>query len=73
MKRMKKRKLSEELLQERKRLTDVSEQLHNALEPFVDINLVSVTNHDYWISLEMNSEMLFMSGAAELSKNPCPS
>lgn len=68
----KKRKLSEEILQERKRLTDVSEQLHNALEPFVDINMVSVTSNDYWISLEMNSEMLFLSGAAELSKKSMP-
>ncbi len=68
----KKRKLSDEILQERKRLTEVSEQLHNALEPFVDINMVSVTSSDYWISLEMNSEMLFMSGAAELSRKSIP-
>jgi len=68
----KKRRLSEEILKERRQLNQVSDQLKNALEPFIDINLVSVISNDYWISLEMNSELLFLSGEAELSKKAIP-
>ena len=68
----KKRQLSEEILKERRQLNQVSEQLKNALEPFIDINLVSVISNDYWISLEMSSTLLFSSGEAELSQAAIP-
>ncbi len=68
----KKRQLSEEILKERKQLSQVSDQLKNALAPFIDMNLVTVISNDYWISLEMNSELLFLSGEAELSKKAIP-
>ncbi|MDO9104294.1 MAG: flagellar motor protein MotD [Methylovulum sp.] len=68
----KKRQLSEEILKERKQLNQVSEQLKSALEPFIDMELVSVVSNDYWISLEMNSALLFLSGDAELSKKAMP-
>lgn len=64
----KKRELSEEILKERKQLNRVSDQLEHALEPFIDDKLVSVKRNDYWIELEMNSELLFLSGEAALSK-----
>jgi chemotaxis protein MotB len=64
----KRRELSEEILKERQQLSQVSEQLEQVLLPFVEDNLVAVKKNDYWIELEMNSEMLFMSGEAELSK-----
>ncbi|WP_239650083.1 flagellar motor protein MotB [Methylocucumis oryzae] len=68
----KKRRLSEEIIKEQKQLKQVSEQLKAALEPFVDANLVSVINNDFWITLQMNSELLFASGAAEVSKKSIP-
>lgn len=68
----KKRELSEEILKERRQLSQVSDQLEQALEPFVDLDLVEVVSNDYWISLQMNSELLFSSGEAVLSKRAIP-
>lgn len=66
------RELSEEILRERKQLAKVSEEFEQELEPFIEQELVAVKKHDYWIELEMNSELLFSSGEAELSKNASP-
>jgi chemotaxis protein MotB len=66
------RELSDEILKERKQLGQVSEQFVQVLAPFINDNLVSVKKNDYWIELEMNSEMLFLSGEAELSKKALP-
>ncbi|MDO9269382.1 MAG: flagellar motor protein MotD [Methylobacter sp.] len=66
------RELSEEILKERKQLGQVSDQFEQVLSPFINDNLVSVKKNDYWIELEMNSEMLFLSGEAELSKKAIP-
>lgn len=68
----KKRELSEDILKERKQLNQVSDQLENALEPFINDDLVSVKRNDYWVELEMNSELLFLSGEAALSKKAQP-
>lgn len=68
----KKRELSEEILKERKQLDQVSDQLRKALSPFIEDDLVSVKRNDYWIALEMNSELLFLSGEASLSKKAVP-
>ena len=68
----KRRELSEEILKERRQLNRVSDQLEKALSPFIDNNLVSVKRNDYWIALEMNSELLFLSGEATLSKKAEP-
>ena len=62
------RQLIEGILKERKQLGQVSEQLENALKSFIADDLVSVKRNDYWIELEMNSELLFLSGEAALSK-----
>ncbi|MGZ5050356.1 MAG: flagellar motor protein MotD [Methylobacter sp.] len=67
-----KRQLSEEILKERKQLGEVSDQLQQVLTPFINENLVAIKKSDYWIELEMNSEMLFLSGEAELSKKAIP-
>lgn len=61
------RELSEEILQEKRRLDDVSEKFQEELKPFVDSKLVGIKKHDFWVELEMNSELLFASGKAELS------
>mgnify|MGYP003390179707 CR=1 FL=1 len=68
----KKRELSEGILKERKQLNQVFDQLENALGSFIDDKLVSVKRNDYWIELEMNSELLFLSGEAALSKKAGP-
>ena len=68
----KRRELSEEILKERRQLNRVSDQLEKALSPFIDNKLVSVKRNDYWIALEMNSELLFLSGEATLSKKAEP-
>ena len=68
----KRRELSEGILKERKQLNQVSDQLEEALESFIDDKLVSVKRNDYWIELEMNSELLFLSGEATLSKKAQP-
>lgn len=66
------RELSEALLTERRQLNQVSDQLETALRPFIDDKLVSVKRNDYWIELEMNSELLFLSGESALSKKAQP-
>jgi len=66
------RELSEGILKERRQLKKVSEQLEKALDTFIDDNLISVKRNDYWITIEMNSELLFLSGEAILSKKAQP-
>jgi chemotaxis protein MotB len=68
----KRRELSEEILRERQQLTEVSEQFEDQLQPFVEEKLVAVKKNDYWIELEMNSELLFLSGESALSKRAIP-
>ncbi|MGZ4959769.1 MAG: flagellar motor protein MotD [Methylomonas sp.] len=66
------RQLSEEILQEKQRLNEVSEEFQSALQPYVEENLVGIKRHDFWVELEMNSELLFASGKAELSSKAIP-
>lgn len=68
----KKRELSDEILRERKHLNQVSDQLELALGAFIRDDLVAIKRNDYWIELEMNSELLFLSGDAALSKKALP-
>lgn len=66
------RELSEEILKERRQLQLVSEQFEDVLEPYIEKDLVEVKKNDFWIELEMNSQMLFLSGEAELSRKAVP-
>ncbi|NOT10626.1 MAG: flagellar motor protein MotD [Methylococcaceae bacterium] len=68
----KQRQLSEEILRERQQLVEVSEQFEHELQPFIEEKLVGVKKNDYWIELEMNSELLFLSGESALSKRAIP-
>ncbi|WP_347988490.1 flagellar motor protein MotB [Methylomonas sp. AM2-LC] len=61
------RELSQEILQEKQRLDNVSEKFKSELQAYVDSSLVSIKKHDFWIELEMNSELLFASGKADIS------
>jgi len=66
------RELSEEILKERRQLQLVSEQFQDVLQPYIENDLVEVKRHDFWIELEMNSQLLFLSGEAELSIKAIP-
>ncbi|MBS3964212.1 MAG: flagellar motor protein MotD [Methylomonas sp.] len=66
------RELGEEIMQEKRRLSEVSEEFQRALKPFVESELVGIKKHDFWVELEMNSELLFASGKAELSSKASP-
>jgi len=68
----KQRKLSDEILKERRQLLMVSEQFEDVLQPYVENDLVEVKRNDFWIELEMNSQLLFLSGEAELSTKAAP-
>lgn len=64
--------LSAEILKERQVLSAVSNAFEQALAPFVTQALVAVKKYDFWIELEMNSELLFASGEAEISTRALP-
>ncbi|HIE59735.1 MAG TPA: flagellar motor protein MotD [Hydrogenothermaceae bacterium] len=68
----KKQQLSDEILKERRELQLISEQFEDVLQPYVENDLVNVKRNDFWIELEMNSELLFLSGEAELSRKAIP-
>lgn len=58
--------------EEKQQLTLASEQLTVSLRSLIDENMVSVKRNDYWIELELNSGILFLSGEAELSASSIP-
>lgn len=64
--------LSEDILRERRLLENVSEQFKQVLQPYIDQDLVEVVQNDFWIELEMNDQLLFFSGEAELSRKALP-
>lgn len=66
------RELSEEILKERRQLQLISEQFEDVLQPYIENDLIAVKRNDFWIELEMNSKLLFLSGEAELSKKASP-
>lgn len=68
----KRQRLSDEILHERRVLAKASENLHAVLEPYLKNDLVSVKRNDFWLELEMKSDLLFLSGEAELSKKASP-
>ena len=68
----KRQALSDEILKERRQLQMVSEQFEDVLQPYVENDLVKVKRNDFWIELEMNSQLLFLSGEAELSPKAQP-
>ncbi|MDO8937848.1 MAG: flagellar motor protein MotD [Methylicorpusculum sp.] len=68
----KKHELSEEILKERRNLIEAAEQFKEVLAPFIEEELVNVKKNDFWIELEMNSELLFASGEAALSPKAIP-
>ena len=55
-------------MQEREKLSEASAKFEDVLSPMIKENLVSVNKHDFWIELQMSSELLFTSGSDQLSK-----
>ncbi len=49
------------------RLPAIEERLREALQGFVDRDLVEIANHGDWISVDIKSRMLFRTGSAVLS------
>ena len=68
----KQRELSDEILKERRQLQLISEQFEDVLQPYIEKDLIEVKRNDFWIELEMNSKLLFLSGHAELSSKAIP-
>ncbi len=68
----KRQRLSDEILHERRVLAKASENLHAVLEPYINDDLVTVKTNDFWLELEMKSDLLFLSGEAELSQKALP-
>ncbi|WP_024298535.1 flagellar motor protein MotD [Methylomicrobium lacus] len=58
---------AESLAADSRQLQHTSEQLTQILEGLISENLVTVKKGNYWIELQMNSELLFLSGSAELA------
>jgi chemotaxis protein MotB len=48
-------------------LQKVAEQVENAMADLVDRNLVIVRRHDFWVEVEIRTDILFPSGSATLS------
>ncbi|MGD0959029.1 MAG: OmpA family protein [Methylomonas sp.] len=61
------RNLGQEIIQEKKQLEDISEKFKTELQSYIDDNLVGIKKYDFWVELEMNSELLFASGKADIS------
>lgn len=64
--------IAKDLAEERKQLQLVSEQLTLSLDSLINENMVSIKKNDFWIELELNSELLFLSGEAELAARSKP-
>lgn len=64
--------LSQDILRERRNLMFAADQFVEVLAPFIERKLVAVKRNDFWIELEMNSELLFASGDANLSDKALP-
>ena len=64
----KRRELSEAILQEREKLSQASAKFEDVLSPLISANLIAVKKHDFWVELQMSSELLFTSGSDQLSQ-----
>lgn len=63
------KKLSNEILKERLLLEKVSKQLNDALQDYIKDDQITVIRNDFWVELQMNSQLLFLSGEAHLSSD----
>lgn len=64
----KRRELSSAIQEEQEKLSAASKQFEDILAPMIKENLVAVNKHDFWVELQMSSELLFTSGSDQLSQ-----
>lgn len=64
----KRRELSTAIQEEQEKLSAASKQFEDVLAPMIKENLVAVNKHDFWVELQMSSELLFTSGSDQLSQ-----
>jgi chemotaxis protein MotB len=53
-------------------LKRVADELEGALQNLVDANLVAVRRHEFWLEVEVRTDILFPSGVATLSDKAVP-
>jgi chemotaxis protein MotB len=53
-------------------LARVADELENALQTLVDADLVAVRRHEFWLEVEVRTDILFPSGVATLSDKAIP-
>jgi chemotaxis protein MotB len=53
-------------------LARVADELEKALQALVDANLVAVRRHEFWLEVEVRTDILFASGVAKLSDKAIP-
>jgi chemotaxis protein MotB len=53
-------------------LARVADELEQALQALVDANLVAVRRHEFWLEVEVRTDILFASGVATLSDKAIP-
>lgn len=63
----KRRELSSAIQAEQEKLSSASKQFEDVLAPMIKENLIAVNKHDFWVELQMSSELLFTSGSDQLS------
>jgi len=55
-----------------KQLARVADELETALKSLVDASLVTVRRHEFWLEVEVKTDILFASGEANLSDKAIP-
>ena len=55
-----------------RQLAQVANELETALKQLVDANLVTVRRHEFWLEVEVKTDILFASGEANLSDKAIP-
>lgn len=53
-------------------LARVADELEKALQALVDADLVAVRRHEFWLEVEVRTDILFASGVAKLSDKAVP-
>jgi len=53
-------------------LTRLADELEQALQVLVEANLVAVRRHEFWLEVEVKTDILFASGEANLSDKASP-
>jgi chemotaxis protein MotB len=64
--------LSVEAARERAQLQKIGDEVHAALGDLIARDLVVVRRHETWLEVEMQTDILFPSGSAELSRSALP-